>query len=359
MAKYGNGTVYLRGKVWWIKGPGVSPQSAETRDRKQAQATLKMKLVEAMSGKKCGAERATVADILALVVNNYRAQDKRTTAQIESQIINNLVPELGSIRVADLATKDIERYKKVRRSQNGHSGSKTKNATINRELSLIRRALTLGRRESPPMVIRDFYVEMLPENNIRQGFMTDDQYPLLLAALPGYLKPIFVVAYETGIRKSQLRSLNWSQVDFVRRVIVWRPNQTKGGVAHDIPFMGDMEQFLRKTFKARNEKCPAVFQNEYGARLADFRKSWATSCTLAGVAGLHFHDLRRGAARRLEDAGVSRSTAMRITGHKTESMYLRYAGVRNSRDLQEAAIKVENFRKLLQKPVQSEREDVN
>ena len=48
--------------------------------------------------------------------------------------------------------------------------------------------------------------------------------------------------------------------------------------------------------------------------------------------------------RRLEDAGLLRSVAMRITGHKTESMYLRYAGVRNSRDLQDAARTVQAYR---------------
>ena len=42
--------------------------------------------------------------------------------------------------------------------------------------------------------------------------------------------------------------------------------------------------------------------------------------------------------------GVPRSVAMRITGHKTESMYLRYAGVRNSEDLRDAARKVQVYR---------------
>jgi integrase len=257
-----------------------------------------------------------------------------------------------------LLLEDIERYKRLRRLEDGNSGEKVKNATINRELSYLRRGLTLGRRESPPMVLRDFYVEMLPEDNVRQGFMQDERYPELLAALPDYLKAIFVVTYETGIRKNQLRLLNWPQVDFERRVIVWRANQTKGAATHEIPFMGDMERTLREAFKSRNEDCLAVFQRD-GARLGDFRKAWASSCKLVGMPALLFHDLRRGAARRLEDAGVPRSVAMRITGHKTESMYLRYAGVRNSRDLQEAALKVAKFRELLQKPLQIEKEKVN
>ncbi len=196
------------------------------------------------------------------------------------------------------------------------------------------------------MVLRDFYIAMLPENNVRQGFLQDEDYSSLLAALPEHLRALVAVAYETGIRKGQLRQLQWRQVDFERRVIVWHANQTKGAFTHDIPFMGEMEPLLRESFKRHLRecpKCPYAFHFE-GKQIGDFRKSWANACAMAEVPELLFHDLRRTAGRRLEDAGVPRSVAMRITGHKTESMYLRYAGVRNSRDLQEAARKVEAYR---------------
>ena len=359
MAKYGSGSVYLRGKTWWIKGPGIKHQSAETSDKKQAQATLKVKLAEAVNGRQCGTERTTVADILQLVLNNYRLRERRTTKNVERQIKKHLIPALGKIRVADLKTKDIEQYRKLRKSEPGHSGNLTSNATVNRELAVLRRGLTLGRREEPPMVLRDFFIEMLPENNIRQGFLRDEDYFSLQAALPVHLRALAGVGYETGIRVDQLRQLKWHQVDFERRVIVWYPSQTKGGVSHDIPFMGDMESLLRDSFKRHQKECPHcpyVFHFE-GKRIGDFRKSWATACKRAGVSGLLFHDLRRTAGRRLEDAGVPRSVAMRITGHKTESMFLRYAGVRNSEDLQDAARKVEAYRhsrKQVQNLVQQE-----
>jgi integrase len=154
------------------------------------------------------------------------------------------------------------------------------------------------------MVLRDFYIAMLPENNVRQGFLQDENYNALLAALPEHLRALVAVAYETGIRKGQLRQFQWCQVDFERRVIVWHANQTKGGVTHDIPFMGEMESRLRESFKRHQDecpKCPCVFHFER-EQIADFRKSWATACALAEVPGLLFHDLRRTAGRRLEDA---------------------------------------------------------
>lgn len=62
-----------------------------------------------------------------------------------------------------------------------------------------------------------------------------------------------------------------------------------------------------------------------GAPIASFRKAWANACQFANVPGRLFHDLRRCAARNLLAAGVPQAVAMKITGHKTDSMFRRYA----------------------------------
>ena len=74
-------------------------------------------------------------------------------------------------------------------------------------------------------------------------------------------------------------------------------------------------------------------------RRRDFRKAWTSAWEAAGVAGRIRHDFRRTAVRNLERAGVPRSVAMKITGHKTESVYRRYAIVRDA-DLQDAVRKL-------------------
>ena len=66
---------------------------------------------------------------------------------------------------------------------------------------------------------------------------------------------------------------------------------------------------------------------------------WVTACRKAGRPRLLPHDLRRSAVRNLERAGISRSVAMKLTGHKTEAVYRRYAIVAEN-DLREAGAKL-------------------
>lgn len=76
------------------------------------------------------------------------------------------------------------------------------NATINRKLSALKRALNLGARQTPPKVDRVPYIPMLKENNIRKGFFEHADFVALRNALPSYLKELVTFAYKTGWRVS-------------------------------------------------------------------------------------------------------------------------------------------------------------
>lgn len=83
---------------------------------------------------------------------------------------------------------------------------------------------------------------------------------------------------------------------------------------------------------------PYVFHRG-GRPIKDFRTAWAAARRRAGLLGLLPHDLRRTAVRNYERAGVPRSVAMRLVGHRTEAMYRRYAIV-SQRDQAEGVAKL-------------------
>jgi hypothetical protein len=72
---------------------------------------------------------------------------------------------------------------------------------------------------------------------------------------------------------------------------------------------------------------------------ASVRKDWKEACAKAGFPDRIFHDFRRSAVRRLEQAGVPRSVATQLTGHRSEAVYRRYA-ITSGRDLHEGVGKL-------------------
>ena len=84
-----------------------------------------------------------------------------------------------------------------------------------------------------------------------------------------------------------------------------------------------------------------------GEPIGDFRKAWAAACTAAKMPRILFHDLRRSAVRNLDRSGVGQAVAMKITGHRTLSVYQRYrivseSDIRDALDRTQSALKCIN-----------------
>jgi hypothetical protein len=94
---------------------------------------------------------------------------------------------------------------------------------------------------------------------------------------------------------------------------------------------------------------PWVFHRA-GMQIKSFRRAWVTACRKAGIPERVPHDFRRTAVRNLERAGVPQSTAMKMVGHRTESIYRRYAIVDEAM-LKEGAAKLQILHDTQQAPV--------
>jgi integrase len=149
----------------------------------------------------------------------------------------------------------------------------------------------------------------------------------------------------TGWRRTEILELRWAQVDWSGGLVRLEPGTTKNREGRSFPITPAVRSLLerrpdltRQCERAQTRIIPFVFHRS-GDPIHSFRRSWADACDKAGVPGLLFHDLRRSAVRNLERAGIPRSVAMKLTGHKTESVYRRYAIVAEA-DLREAGIKL-------------------
>ena len=347
------GSVYQRKKklpdgatitlpTYWIqycRDGRVYRESTKTSDFAAAERTLKRRQGELVSGRFAGLEpeRVLISKLLDDVLEEFKANERKSLAAVEGGIRLHLRPVFGNVRVAAFGTSLLKKYITNRKAE------EAKNATINHELTILKRAFNLGFRAEPPLVLRVPHIPKLEENNVRTGFLDREDYKKLRDLLPDYLRLLFVLGYHTGARLGELRRLKWSQV--VDNRIVLHPGTTKNKEGRWLPIYGDMAEWIRHARAERKKypNCPYLCHNQ-GETLGDScaKKAWKTACAAAGVPDLHFHDLRRSAVRNMDRAGIPRPVAMRISGHKTESMYSRY-NIVSERDLVDVKEKMERF----------------
>jgi integrase len=237
-----------------------------------------------------------------------------------------------------LGSAQVKSYISSRRSEGAAD------ATINRELAIVRRGFSLAMQADPPLVARVPFILKLDEDNARQGFLEHGQYLKVRDALAAHLKAIFVVAYHVGLRIGELRKVEWPQVDLKAGEIRLEKKQTKGKRPRTIPIYGEMRPWLEMQKAERDQKwpdCRWVF-HYLSKPIGSHLKGFVDACVAAGVPALRFHDLRRSAIRNMERAGMPRKLAMEISGHRTESVYRRYDIV-STQDIALAAARMENY----------------
>ncbi len=239
------------------------------------------------------------------------------------------------------------------------------NATINRELAALKRMLKLGAMQTPPIVNRVPHIPMLKENNIRKGFFEHGEFTALRSALPSFLQGFVTFAYKTGWRVSEIAGLKWNQVDLGNSIVRIEPGEAKNDEGRTVYLDDELKEIFNQQWEARKSNgklTPYVFSNKSGnGPIQNLRKTWNTACRTVGIGygykvskkyvedweyklpeGPIIHDFRRSACRNLVRSGISESIAMKVSGHKTRSVFDRYDIV-NDADLKLAAQKQETY----------------
>ncbi|RPJ51701.1 MAG: site-specific integrase, partial [Acidobacteria bacterium] len=335
--------------VWWISyyRDGVKMrESAETDKLAKAKDLLKRREGDIAKGVPVSprVNRVTFAELAADVENDYATNGRRTVEDLKRRFKLHILPVFGRRRAVSITTADIRAFIRQRQGDGKEDGAT--NAEINRELAALKRAFSLG-IQSGKVVIKP-YIPMLKENNVRKGFFERDQFLTLRSKLPAWLQALLTFAYITGWRiRSEVKKLQWRQVDFKIGRVVLDPGTTKNDEGRVFRFTAELREVLEaqwnehEALKKVGIFCPFVFQKK-GKPIGDFRKRWETACKAAGVPGRIIHDFRRTAVRNLVRAGVPERVAMQMTGHKTRSVFERY-NIVSEGDLEAAAARLDAF----------------
>lgn len=226
---------------------------------------------------------------------------------------------------------------------------------INRELTVLKRMFSLaveaGKLHHKP------HFAMLREDNVRVGFFEREQYEAVLAHLPEAMRPVVTFAYVTGWRiNSEVLPIQWRQVDLRVGEVRLDPGTTKNREGRVFYLTAELHQLLKEQRASADEiqrQKNMIVQHVFfhrpttkagrlgslaGHRISEcgFYQAWRRARTAAGCPGSIPHDFRRTAIRNMVRAGIPERVAMKLSGHKTRSVFDRYNVVSDG-DLRDAA----------------------
>ena len=254
----------------------------------------------------------TFGKLSELYVEYAKANKKSWKRDVVS--LNTLLPFFENMRLNHITSYNIEKYKLKRRKE-------VSPATVNRDIACMKHmfnlAISWGKTTKNPVK----GVKLFKVKNRRLRFLSEDETQRLIDCCSPELIPVVITALYTGMRKSEIFGLRWSDIDFTRGLIMI--DDSKSGAPRQVP----MNDLLKKTLlKVRSRSSEShVFLNKGGKPYRDVRSAFTSALKKAGITDFTFHDLRHTFASHLVMTGVDLVTVKELLGHKTIQMTMRYS----------------------------------
>jgi|SRR5579871_2421051 len=338
-----------RGRTWWRVDEWLTlPDGGLIRYRKkkvptkeQAEMLAAKKKIEAFEGHFFERQKKAAAKTVKQLWDAYEPISKRDNDswQTNTGRARHLLQHLGNRRADQLTLKDIDAYRNARFAEVSQRKANPAPGTLDREVALLRRILnysvTCGEFQRNPLD----GVKLLRKPNVRRTVVNEEAFQKLLDAAEEAFRPILLVAYDHGLRKGEILDLRWEQLDLREGVIRLAPQDTKGG-EHRAVYL------TKRTLDAINRlprrlHAEHVFVNpETGEAWVEVRRMFQRACEAARLTGVWLHDLRRSFVTNARRRGVPESVVMKLSGHRTRSVFDRY-NVVSEDDLKSAVRQLE------------------
>ena len=145
------------------------------------------------------------------------------------------------------------------------------------------------------------------------------------APLLDHAKPMVITSLNTGLRRGELLSLRWENVDFAKALITVQGTTTKNRKTRHVPMNQEVLHVLQSWHNVSPNTDGLVFPSANGCKRDNTKSFWTKLLNDAGIEKFRWHDMRHHFASRLVMAGVDLNTVRELLGHADLKMTLRYA----------------------------------
>ena len=338
-------SVYRRGDVWWYKfrfAGQMIRESSKSESRtvaKEAERARRRQLEESWNQ----IRRRKLPPLFSVAASEWlktRTSIAPSTLRSYNLAISHLTGDFGKQLLCDITAGDLAAYQ-TRRKREGVS-----NRTVNLELGVLRAILRRYRMWEALSADVDFLKESPTPG---RALTAEEESRLLDAASRSRcrsLYPVIMLALNTGMRASEIRSLKWEQADFLASALTVGKSKTLAGTGRVIPlnpralttlthwrrlFSGAQpEHYIfphEKYGLAGNDRKPCAWEVDPTQPMHRWKVAWEGARKAAGVS-CRFHDLRHTFISRLAESQASDSTIMALAGHVSRAMMERYSHIR-------------------------------
>lgn len=333
--------VIKRGDIYYISYffGGRRIRKAVGKNKKTAEAAFEKIRVEIRAGRYIDLEKPAIP--FRKLAEKFLEWGKLRKSYVSLEAcVSPALAFFGDKPAHTITEQEVEAYRVQRKDTPTKAEDPAKrrprsNSTVNHELAALKqvfnKGIAWGLIDRNPAA----GVKPLPESRGRVRFLTVEEAAQLLAAASRHLRPIIMVALETGMRRGEILGLKWSDIDLKNGTLFIE--KTKNGESRHVPISARLrEEFLRMprrlgvdhVFVGQEKAGKPGRKGKIGnpnTPFHDVRTAFENACKKAGIDDFRFHDLRHTAASHLAMAGVPLKTIGEILGHKTATMTERYS----------------------------------
>lgn len=357
---------YGRGK-WFTIGRADHLTPAQAREQAQAILGEVARGGDPAQAKK-RSKAATFRDYLAQTYGPWLKANRKDGQATWDRLARNFDRELGGKPLPDITPWLVDKW----RSKRIKAGRAT--TTVNRDMGALKAALNRAVdwdiiEANPIAKVRPYktdkkgrvrYLSSEEEKRLRDALkaresrLRDERksanewrekrgYPAMpdLEGRPfvDHVRPLVLLALNTGLRRGELFGLKWNDIDMGSGVLTVGGGGAKSGQTRHVPLNDEARTVLKQWRECVGKSSGLVFPGRGGRRLDNIRKAFQGIVSAAEIDNFRFHDLRHTFASNLVMAGVSLYVVKELLGHSTIQMTERYAHL-NPNEKQNAVAKL-------------------